>query len=249
MSKKSSIIMAIVLLIVFIVLFVGAEAYKNKKSTGTAQKSNNSSELTVSNSYTQKIFNQDDLFSNRDLKQEADLTGSTKYEVSNGNDISITTEGVYVISGTAENVTINVKAADDEKIQLVLDNLNITNTDKECIHVESADKVFVTIANQNSLKYSTNDTENLTGVVFSRSDITFNGSGTLEINSDNNGIEGKDDVKFTGGTYNINAKKNCVRANDSICIAGGTLNLESGTDGLHAEYSDDDTKGYIYINS
>lgn len=246
MFNRKTILIIITLIVIFVGIIVGTSLYKNKDSNIT---STNLAKDNTKTSLTNKIFNQDELFTERDLKQEADLTNATNFEVVSNSDIAITQEGVYIITGTAENVTINVEVGDEEKVQLVLDDLNISNQDKECIHVESADKVFVTTNSNSCLKYSVTDSENATGAILSRDDIIFNGKGTLEIISDNNGIVGKDDVKITGGTYNITASKNCIRANDSICIAGGTFNLEAGTDGLHSENNDDDSKGYIYINS
>ena len=244
MNKKNSIIIAVALIIALVGLIVLANVLKGNNAEGSKEN------LTQSNASTaNKILNIDELFTDRDLKQEADLTGATKLEVSDDTDVNITKEGIYIISGTAKNATINVEVGDEEKVQLVLNDLNITNIDKECIHVENADKVFITTSTQCNLSYSVTDAENATGAILSRDDITFNGAGILTINSDNNGIVGKDDIKITGGIYNITASKNCIRANDSIRIAGGTFELKAGTDGLHAENNDDDAKGYIYINS
>ncbi len=264
MDKKKNIILAVILIVVFLVLVEGTQFFRKKgtssselgqaennssSSSEVGQGTNNNSIEISANTLNSKMLNQDELFTERDLKQEADLTSAKKYEVSSNTDINITSEGVYVISGTAENVTINVNARDEEKVQLVLDNLSISNTDKECIHVENADKVFITTNTKASFKYLVKDTENATSAILSRSDIVFNGKGTLEIDSNNNAINGKDDVKITGGTYNITASKNGIRANDSIQIVGGTFNIKSGTDGLHAENNDDDSKGFIFINS
>ena len=254
MNYKRNMLILIILATILMSLVACSQTVNNENSnsnvndsvqSGTNSESSDINTLAVAT----KLLSEDELFSNRDKEQEANLTGATKYEVVDNTDINITKEGVYVISGTASNVTINVEAGDEEKVQLVLDNLNISNEDKECIHVESADKVFVTTSSQSNLVYSTGDTENATGAIFSRDDIVFNGNGALTIDSSYNGIVGKDDVKITGGTYNITSGKNGIRANDSICVAGGTINIEAGSDGLHAENSDDDSKGYIYINS
>ncbi|MNC83981.1 hypothetical protein D3C75_1382440 [compost metagenome] len=41
---------------------------------------------------------------------------------------------------------------------------------------------------------------NLDAVIFSRADMTLNGTGTLEIiSNEGNGISSKDDLKITGG--------------------------------------------------
>lgn len=254
MNYKRNMFILIILATILMSLVACSQTVNNENSnsnvndsvqSGTNSESSDINTLAVAT----KLLSEDELFSNRDKEQEANLTGATKYEVVDNTEINITKEGVYVISGTASNVTINVEAGDEEKVQLVLDNLNISNEDKECIHVESADKVFVTTSSQSNLVYSASDTENATGAIFSRDDIVFNGNGALTIDSSYNGIVGKDDVKITGGTYNITSGKNGIRANDSICIVGGTINIEAGSDGLHAENSDDDSKGYIYINS
>ena len=121
-----------------------------------------------------------------------------------------------------------------------------------CIYIKKADKVFITSIENNTLKvtgkFVSDETTSLNGVIFSKQDITFNGTGTLNIESSQNGITGKDDIKITGGTYNIDAKSVAIRANDSIRIADGTLNLNAKTDGLHSENSNNDKKGYIFIS-
>lgn len=251
MKKIYPIITIIILIAVIAVLCF----FKGTTNTSTANnslaKNVNSETATTSVSAGEKIFNLSELFTDRDLAQTADLSSATTYEVTDGENITINKEGVYVISGEAQNVTIYVEAADDAKVQLVLDSLKITNETMPCIYVKTADKVFVTLEGESSLEV-TNDfaqdgENNLTGVIFSKEDITLNGSGSLNIKSTYNGIVGKDDLKITGGTYNIEATKNAIKANDSIRIKDGTLNLKSGTDGLHSENDDDSSKGYIYI--
>ena len=212
----------------------------------------NKESTTTGSSSTKKIYESSNLFTERDLDQETDTSRATTYTVSNGNDITITQEGIYVISGTAQNSTIYVEAGDEDKVQLVLENLNITNETMPVIYVKTASKVFVTLNETNTLKvtgtFTTDGATNLNGVIFSKQDIVLNGKGSLTIDSTKNGIVGKDDLKITGGTYNITSKEVAIKANDSIRISDGKITLNAGTDGLHAENSDDDTKGYIYIN-
>ena len=200
---------------------------------------------------TLKIYESSELFTQRDLEQNINTANATRYTVSDGKNINITTEGIYVISGSAKNVTIFVEAKDVDKVQIILENLSITNETMPVVYVKTADKVFVTQTGNNSLKvtgtFAKDDTNNLNAVIFSKQDITFNGTGNLNIESSQNGITGKDDVKITGGTFNINAEAVAIRANDSIRIADGNLNIKAGTDGLHAENSSDDTKGYVFI--
>ena len=192
-----------------------------------------------------------DLFSKRDLTQTADLNSAETITLSDGQNVSITKEGVYVISGSAKNVTITVDAADDAKVQLVLDGVSVTNTDSPVIYVKNADKVFVTTQGENSLSvtgsFAADGNTNTDAVIFSKDDLVLNGTGSLTVSSTDNGISCKDDIKITGGTITIDCTSDAIEANDSISIAAGTINITSKKDGLHAEDSDDNTKGSIYI--
>ena len=196
-----------------------------------------------------------DLFSKRDLKQTADTSDAYNIEVSDNNTYTITEEGVYVITGEAENCTIKVDADKEAKVQLVLDGLKITNDDIPAIYVVSADKCFITTTDtENTLivtgKFSSDGDTKTDAVIFSKDDLVLNGTGTLNITSYyGNGISSKDDLKVTGGTYNIKSAEDGIEANDSIAIYDGTFNISTNKDGLHSENDDDDTSGYIYIKN
>ena len=198
-------------------------------------------------------FTKDDEFSSRDLKQEVDLSEAIQLTVTDGQDLTIDAAGVYVLSGKASEVTIYVEAGDDDKVQLVLDGLEITNEDRPCIYVKSADKVFVTTVagSDNTLTvtgdFATDDGKKMNAVIFSKDDLCLNGLGKLTISSSDNGIVSKDDLKVTGGTLAVTAENTALKANDSIRIADGDITIRAKNDGLHAEYDEDDTVGYIYI--
>ena len=195
------------------------------------------------------IFSYDDMFTKRDLKQSADLAGSVEYAVTDGEDIHIIEAGVYVLTGSAEEVTVYVEADKEDKVQLVLDGLTVSNTDAPVIYVKSADKVFVTTSGDSSLSVTGafDSGDKADGVIYSKTDLVLNGTASLTLSSTKNGVVGKDDLKITGGTYIVSARVKAMEANDSIRVAGGTLSLTAGTDGLHAENDDDDTKGYVYL--
>ena len=200
---------------------------------------------------TAAIYSAADLFTNRDLTQTADLSGATYYTVADGQEIHITAAGVYVLNGTASDFTAYVEAGEDDKVQIVLDSANITNSNFPVIYAKTADKVFVTVSGDSQLAvtgtFAADGSTNTDGVIFSKCDLVLGGTVTLTITSAANGIVGKDDLKITGGTYNISASSKAIQANDSIRIADGNLNLAAGTDGLHAENEDDTSLGYIYI--
>ena len=200
------------------------------------------------------IIDTTSLFTDRDLEQTADTANATEVTVKSGEDITISEEGVYVISGTATDCTITVDADSAAKVQLVLDGVSITNADAPAIYVLSADKGFVTTASGSSNELTTTgefaaigDVTNVDGVIFAKDDLVLNGQGTLTINSSASGVVGKDDVKITGGTYSITATEHGIQGKDSVAIADGTFNITAGTDAIHAKNDEDLTLGYAYI--
>ena len=217
--------------------------------------STSTSATTTVASVEGSVLDTSDMFTDRDLTQEADTADAKAITVASGEDVTISEEGVYVISGTAQDTTITVEADDAAKVQLVLDGVTITNTSKPAIYVASADKVFVTTAAGSANELTVTGTfettadsdSNIDGVIFAKDDIVLNGLGTLTVNSTDNGIVGKDDVKITGGTYVIKAEGHGIQGKDSVAIADGTITMDVGTDAIHSENADDPTLGYVYI--
>lgn len=231
-----------ILISILFMMLVGGFISGCGKSSNTSGSNNESysSQLTTS-----------DLFTDRDLKQTIDTATATNYTVKDNENINITEEGGYVISGSASNVSIMVNSDDESKVQLVLKDLSITNSSSPCIYVKNADKVFVTTSGTNTLivngTFTSDGTTNTDAVIFSKDDLVLNGTGTLNITSSDNGITSKDDLKITGGTINITCDSDCLEANNSIAINDGNITINSKKDGLHAEYDEDDSLGYIYI--
>ena len=62
-------------------------------------------------------------FSRRELEQKPDLREAEQLLLLDGTDVSIQAEGVYVLEGSAKNVTVCVEAGDDDKIHLSLPEL------------------------------------------------------------------------------------------------------------------------------
>ena len=222
-----------------------------KKNADKSDKSNSASKDSTGTGDTSEL-DIDNLFSDRDLNQTPDLSEAITIKVTDGATIDITESGTYLISGTAKNCTIRVDAKEKDKVQLVLDNVSITNEDFPAVYVVSADKCFITSTGSSTLsvtgEFRADGTTNTDAVIFSKDDIVFNGTGSLSvISAKGNGIAGKDDIKVTGGTYTIESNLDSIEANNSISIKDGTFTIKTGKDGLHSEDSEDNTAGYIYI--
>ena len=200
-----------------------------------------------------------DLFSNRDYRTDhsgaiaINLKGNTAETTANGvqisgSDITITAQGTYILTGTLEDGTVTVDAGDRDKLQLVLQDAHIQSTDKAPLKVLGGDKVFLTLAGENSLSNAGSFTDEADGALFSRQDLTVNGSGSLSITSPGgHGIVCKDDLVFTGGSCQISCSGHGLEVNDSVRIADATLDLNAGQDGIHCENADDATLGFVHI--
>ncbi len=229
------------------------ESSSTQSESSQSNSSSNTEEIvTVANTTSDGAIDATDLFSNRDMTQTADLSEAVYYTVSDGQDITITAAGVYVLTGSASEVTVIVEAGDEDKVQLVLDSLSITNQDSPCIYMKNADKVFVTLTNSDNYlsvtgTFTADGDTNTDAVIFSKDDLVLNGLGTVTIKSTDNAITSKDDMKVTGGEWIIDCESDALEANDSIRICDGTITINSCNDGLHSENDDDYTLGYIYI--
>lgn len=223
-------------------------------STGSENSTNSSADSTASSGTTMTGTVKTDMFTDRDKDASYDEASATTVNLSEVKDFTytITKEGTYILSGTySGQIVVNV--ADTAKVQLVLDSVTITNESSAAIYVKEADKVFVTLKDGTTSTLTTSgtfvatDDNNVDGVIFSKGDLTINGSGSLKISSTAHGIVGKDDVVITGGNIDITSTKKGISGKDSVRIADGTINITTGTDGIHSENSDDTSKGFVYI--
>lgn len=208
-----------------------------------------------------------EMFTDRDSRTEYDPDKAVKIELNgasakasgggvqiSGSTVTVTEEGVYLISGILADGTLTVDAPDTAKLQLVFDGVDITSAASAPLYIKGADKVFVTLVGENSLsnggEFIAVDENNIDGAVFSKQDLTFNGSGFLTVTSPaGHGIVCKDDLVFTGGSYDIAASAHAIDANDSVRIKDAAITAQAGKDGIHAENSEDSDKGFIYIAS
>lgn len=171
-----------------------------------------------------------------------------------GSTITITEEGVYIVSGTLEDGQIIVDASDSDKVQIVLDGVHINCETNAAIYVREADKVFITLAENSSNtlgggnEYTQIDDNTVDGVIFSKSDLVCNGTGSLTIEADyKHGIVSKDDLVITGGTYKITAADNGITAKDQLKILDGSFVIDAANSAVKAKNTDDTELGNIYI--
>ncbi len=196
-------------------------------------------------------------YSDRDLDASYDASEATQVDLSTTTgDYTILAAGVYVFTGTLADGSIVVNAGEEDKVQIVLSNASVTNSDGPAIYAIAADKVFVTAADQtvNSLADGKSYAQdaygyNPDGAIFARCDLTINGTGFLTVNGNYKfGVVGKDDVVITNVSLDVTSVADGIVGKDSVSIASGSVSILAGGDGIVGENSDDATKGSILID-
>lgn len=189
-------------------------------STDSPTPTTSSPDLPSSQSITSGNVDLSQLFSDRDFEVGYDEESATHIQLGSpstcdsdavtvdGSTITITQEGTYLLTGTLEDGMVVVQAPETDKVQLVLDGAHITSSTSAAIYIPSADKVFLTTAadSDNTLanegSYVAIDDNNIDGVIFSKSDLTLNGAGTLTITSGGGSANGEahtDNMQPGGG--------------------------------------------------
>ena len=198
--------------------------------------------------------------------------------------ITITKAGNYKLTGTYEG-QIKVEAADSDMVRLILNNATITNSTGAAINVVEADEVVIYTASgttntvSDGSSYSDTASGSPDAAIYSKSDLTLAGegtlkvegkyeegihtsdglviaSGTLEVNAANTGIKGKDYVDILDGTITVTATKDGIKAtNDTdgnrgwVRLSGGTVNISAGDDGFKAERVLEISGGTVNVTS
>jgi hypothetical protein len=247
---------------VIILVLVLCSCSKSATTQSTTSEETDTTTLKVSD-----IIDEDDMFSKRDLNPSYDESEAVKIKLKdnksscdsdsvtiNDNTITITDEGVYIVSGTLTNGQIQIDTDKENKVQLVLDGVDINCDTSASIYVVSADKVFVTLADDsknilaNKNDFVAIDDNNINAVLYAKDDLTINGSGSLTVNANyGHGISCKDDLVVTGGKINVTSAKHCLDANDSVRVTTASLTLKATKDAIHCDNDDDETKGFVYI--
>ncbi len=170
--------------------------------------------------------------------------------------IIITHSGHYRISGKLSDGQIIINARNKGTVVLVLDGADISCTGSAAVYALSNNKVILHLAEGSENRLSSAgefvniDTSNIDGAVFTKSDLTVNGSGSLSVSCETgHGIVCKDYLKITAGRLNITAEKKGIAANDGAAFENADITVSCGTAGLHTGNIDGSAEGDIYLYS
>ena len=206
---------------------------------------------------------QSSYFTEKDYDTSYDESTASKIELSgssasisgdgvtvSGSTVTISKAGTYVISGQSDGVQIKVEADKSDDVKLVLKGATMTNTNA-AISATSAGHVYLTLSEgtTNSLSdSSSNSDEKANAALFSKFDLTINGSGTLNVDGKkSNAIKANDTLHITGGTFNVTSVGDAFNVNDELNITGTTMTIDAKEDGVKVDNDDDMTVGNMYL--
>ncbi len=188
------------------------------------------------------------------LADGATTTSSQTGVSIDGDIVTITAPGSYVVSGTLSDGRIVVNSEAEGKVRLVLDDADITSATGAAIDIRAADEVVVVLADgsTNALAdgtgYDTSADDAANAALFSMADLTIGGAGSLAVTGNtNDGIASKDGLVILSGTIMVTAADDGIRGKDYLIIADGTLEVTATGDGLKSDNETDDTVGYLLI--
>ncbi len=198
----------------------------------------------------------DDATATRITLSDTGITVEGSGATAQGSGVTISEAGTYVLAGDVSDGQVAVDSPGDGLVHIVLAGVDVTCADSAPLYVANSDKTVITLApgTQNSLTDGANytypdaETGEPDAALFSKDDLTINGSGALTITGNcKNGIVSKDDLRITGGDITVTAVNDALKGKDLIGVTGGVFHLTAGADGLQSSNDGDAEKGYIYL--
>ncbi len=180
---------------------------------------------------------------------------STSYE--NGI-LTIDEAGTYILKGTLNGHILVKKGAGN--VTLVMNGVNINAQTHSAIYGKKNSPISIILADgttntlNDASSYTYDEDDEPSACIFSKSDITIKGNGTLNVNAncavadkESDGIQSKGDIGIviTGGNINVTTKGTdggkALKSKNNIAIKDGNLTLNAPDGCIKA-------KGYVYIN-
>ena len=218
MNRKKILIISGISIVLITIIICFVIAFNKTKSTSI--KSNKQSASEISSKF-----------------DSIDYGTSTSLE-----DTTITSGGSYNLEGEYSCITVSTT----KDVQLNLNNATISCSNGPAINVEEADTVSITLTGENKITSTT--TDKLDGAIYSTADLILSGDGSLEIESNYDGIVSKDTLVIKSGTYNIKVDDDGIRGKDNVAIVDGKFTIKAKGDGIKSTNEEDSSKGYVAID-
>ena len=240
---------------------VAATAAVSQTTSAAAQTVSTESATAGSLENQESHASADDLEYDESSVVEVFLDGDTAASESgdvtiDGSTITIAAAGVYSLTGTLTDGEVIVDAGDTADVTLILDGVDIINTDGAAVAIMSADEAIVLLeddttnrlTDSSSYTFADADTDEPNATLYSASDLTIAGGGELVVTASyNDGITSKDGLVIESGTISVDAVDDGIRGKDYVIVNGGDIDVVAGGDGIKADNDEDADRGYVLI--
>lgn len=170
--------------------------------------------------------------------------------------VTFSKPGSYLVSGDLPQGSLVVDCAENGKVILYLNGVSVYNAQGPALRVgECSPRAVISLVEgaENRLSNGTalffEDVDEPDGVIYSQSDLTIEGGGTLEVSAGAmNGIVSKDDLRIEGGSLRIDAPLHGIKGKDSVEISGGEITIHAGKDGVKSTNKKDPERGFLEIS-
>ena len=173
----------------------------------------------------------------------------------NGNKVTISAAGTYVVSGTLTNGQLVIDPGSGE-VKIALNGMSIKNSGTSPVFIKSGDFVQMylspgsvnEVADSKSYTYEDVANEEPDAAIFSKVNLIFSGSGALHVvGNHGDAIASKDGLIINGGVFTVSAADDAIRGKDFLVIHNGEFSIASTGDGLKSSEDEDETRGYVRI--
>ena len=196
----------------------------------------------------------EDAFSQIDEDYNFDEANANKIDITQGETVKINEGGTYLITGETDDGNIIVDVSDNEDVIIVLRNVNIKCTQYSPIYINNSKYTKIILEGENYLEDSqnyvmNNNYEDLPdATIYSKDDLTINGTGKLTIVSKyNDSIKSNDKLKILNSFIEINSVDDGIVGKDLLAIKNANINITSNGDGIKSTNDTDLEKGNIVI--
>lgn len=191
------------------------------------------------------------------LADKIEITGNGAE--ADGNVVTITAPGTYLISGTISDGQIVVNASGNEKVKLILNGVSISCSSGPAIYIiSSPDKCILglpegavsIVSDGETYTYFEDSGDEPNAAIFSNDDLKISGKGSLYVTGNYmRGISSKDDLTIEETSVYIQADDDGIRGKDSVEIIDAYAVIYAEADGIRTNNTEEEGKGYVLLQN
>ncbi len=173
-----------------------------------------------------------------------------------GSVFTITKAATYSVTGSLTNGQLVVKTDDTGVLRIILAGAQISNSTTTPFLISKAKKVVVNLqaGTQNTFSdattYASTATTDPNACIYSKSNLTICGSGTLIVKGNyKDGIQSKDGLIVRDSKINITAVDDGICGKDYLYAKGASFTIKSGGDGFKSDNTENSALGYIVLST